>query len=56
MGTEVELYLIDHQGQRQVLIPTFVIDAAERGQNDWERFPSELSASTGLAIEEEMDG
>ena len=49
-GTQVELYLVDNQGKRHMLMLNSLLG---RWQKDWNRFLSELTKYFDITIEEE---
>jgi len=55
LGTEIELFLVDKENQRHMLIPSFLIIPdifLKRVLKDLDRFLKELSRYSGLPIEE----
>jgi len=52
IGTAIELYLVDNSGEKHILIPRFLMNVHHWGQKTWNRFLYELSAHSGLPIEE----
>ena len=53
-GTEIELYLVDTNGERHTLIPKFTIPLLpiDIGQKIWNRFLSKLCEFSGLFLVE----
>ena len=52
IGTDIELYLVDTDGEKHELLPKFSMNVAGWGQKEWDRFLSELCEFSGLPLEE----
>ncbi|MBT8358482.1 MAG: hypothetical protein KJO61_12025 [Deltaproteobacteria bacterium] len=52
VGTDIELYLVDTDGEKHELLPKFSMNVAGWGQKDLDRFLSELCEFSGLPLEE----
>ena len=52
IGTAIELYLVDNGGEKHTLIPKFIMNVHNWGLKKWNKFLSELSAHSGLPLEE----
>ncbi len=51
IGTEIELYIVDAENNRDILIPKFLIPANGFGQKRWETFLYELCEYSNLPFE-----
>ena len=55
IGTEVELFLVDINDKRQMLIPKFFINVHNMGQKKWDRFMNKLCKYSDLPLEESSE-
>jgi len=51
IGTTIELYLVDNSGEKHILVPKFLMNVRNWGQNRLNQFLSELSGHSGLPLE-----
>jgi hypothetical protein len=52
IGTDIELYMVDTDGEKHELLPKFFMNVAGWGQKEFDRFLSELCQFSGLQLEE----